>query len=275
MRIDEVRCEVLAAVLARAGAEVILVCRSEGRGAEACDAIRAETGSERVSLMLCDVSSQIAVRDFCRAFRHRYDRLDVLINNAGGYVAQRSHSADGLEMTFAVNHMGYFLMARGLLASLQVAHGARVVNVASMGHRLGRLDFDDIQWSRRRFMAFRAYCDSKLMNIQFTKALARRLRGQGITVNCLHPGAVRSGFAVSEAGWFGGLVRFGSGVLKSPETGAKTPVYLASDPDVAGITGEYFYNRRLRTPSRAARDEAQSERLWTLSESLVQHDPAA
>jgi NAD(P)-dependent dehydrogenase (short-subunit alcohol dehydrogenase family) len=112
------------------------------------------------------------------------------------------------------------------------------------------------------------------MNIQFTKALARRLRGQGITANCLHPGAIRSGFAASQEGWFGGLVRFGSGVLKSPETGAKTPVYLASDPDVAGVTGEYFYNRRLRTPSRAARNEAQSERLWAASESVVLHDPA-
>lgn len=259
--------------LARAGAEVILVCRDARRGQDALDHIRTETGNDATALMLCDLSSQASIRDLCAAFRDRYDRLDVLVNNAGGYFADRRSSVDGLEQTFALNHMGYFLVARGLGPPLRAASGGRVVNVASVAHRFGHLDFSDLQWARRRFMGLRAYSDTKLMNLLFTQALANRFAGFGITVNSLHPGAIRTGFAVQQKGWFGGLVRFGGWTLSSPESGAKTSIYLASDSAVGDITGKYFANCRPRRPSRAARNGAHAERLWTESERLVVIDP--
>ena len=262
-----------ARALARAGAEVILVCRDPGRGDEALNSIREENGNQTTALMQCDLSSQASIRQFCGAFRERYEHLDVLVNNAGGYFAERGTSVDGLELTFALNHMGYFLMARGLGPSLRASTAARVVNVGSLVHRAGHLDFEDLQWQRRRYMGLRTYCDSKLMNVLFTKALSNRLAGVGITANCLHPGAIRSGFAARETGWFGGLVRMGSWVLTSAETGAKTSIYLASEPKVADVTGHYFVNCRPRRPSRAARNVRLSERLWAASEALIEIDP--
>jgi len=196
-----------------------------------------------------------------------------LVNNAGAYFAEHTLTADDLELTFALNHMGYFLAARGLLPCLRRSESARIVNVSSMGHKMGSIDFDDLQYTTRKYKAMGAYCASKLLNILFTKALARRLEPEGITVNTLHPGAIRSGFAVKETDFFGALVRFGSVFLKSPERGAQTSIYLASDPAVAEITGEYFVNRKPRKPSKAARSQEDSERLWEISESLVKHPP--
>ncbi len=259
--------------LARAGAEVILVCRDAVRGAEAVADIQSKAGSDRLALMLCDISSQQDIQRFCREFRSRYDQLDVLVNNAGAYFAERQESVDGIELTFALNHLGYFLMARGLMSNLEASPAGRIVNVASMGHRLGKIDLEDLEWTRRTYRALRAYSDSKLMNIQFTSELARRCADKGVTANCLHPGAIRSGFAVSEVGFFGALVRLGSPFLTSPEKGARASIYLASSPNVAQVSGAYFVGEKVRTPSRAARNREDSEALWAASEPYVRYDP--
>ena len=259
--------------LAQRGAEVVLVCRDKARGGAAIEDIQSSAPDAKLHLMLCDLSDQAQIQWFCRRFRDTFDRLDVLINNAGCYFAERDVTPDGLERTFALNHMGYFLAARGLLPSLERSQSARIVNVSSMGHKLGAVDFDDLQYAQRRYKAMGAYCASKLFNIHFTTALARRLSEQGITVNALHPGAIRSGFAVKEKDFFGALVRFGGIFLTSPERGARTSIYLASDDAVCEVTGQYFINCKPRKPSKAARREADSERLWSVSESLITHDP--
>lgn len=258
--------------LARAGAEVVLVCRDATRGAAAITDIQAETGSERLALMLCDISSQADIRRFCAEFRERYETLDVLLNNAGAYFSDRRESADGLELTFALNHMGYFLVSRGLGPCLEATAGARVVNVSSAGHRLGSLNVDDLQWSRRRFNGLKAYSDTKLMNILFTQSLAERWADIGVTVNSLHPGAIRSGFAVSQTGLFAWGARLLSPLLTSPEKGARASIYLASSPEVAVVTGSYFVGGNLRKPSGAARKSANAEALWRASEAVIAHD---
>jgi retinol dehydrogenase-12 len=265
---------VAARQLAQDGAEVILVCRSAERGQDAMDRIRAVHAEANLTLMQCDLSDQESIQSFSRRFRERYDRLDVLLNNAGAYIADHGLTADQLETTFALNHMGYFLTTRGLMPCLRAAEAARVVNVSSMGHRMGHIDFNDMQYQKRAYKAMPAYCASKLMNIHFTKALATRLVPSAMTTNCLHPGAIRSGFAVKEGDFFGGLVRFGSVFLTSPEKGARTSIFLASDPSVASVSGAYFSGCKVKKPSRAARHEETSERLWSASESLIRFDPA-
>jgi NAD(P)-dependent dehydrogenase (short-subunit alcohol dehydrogenase family) len=256
--------------LAGAGAEIILVCRNPQRGEEALGAIREATGSELVSLMLCDISSREEIRRFGAEFRKRFDRLDVLVNNAGAYFAEHRQSVDGLELTFALNHMGYFQMVAELIGCIKASPAGRIVNVSSQGHRLGGLNWEDLFWERRSYRAMRAYCDSKLMNILFTRELARRLEGSSVTANCLHPGVIRSGFAVHESGSFAFLARLGAPFLSSPEKGARTTIFLASSPDLVGQSGGYFVHCRRRRPSKAARDDEAAARLWQLSEGLLE-----
>jgi NAD(P)-dependent dehydrogenase (short-subunit alcohol dehydrogenase family) len=256
--------------LAAAGAEVILVCRSPERGGEALEAIREQTQSTQLRLMLCDISSREDVRRFGVEFRSQYDCLDVLVNNAGAYFAEKRISVDGLELTFALNHMGYFLMVRELLGCLKASPAGRIVNVSSEGHRMGKLDWEDVHWERRKYAPMRAYCDSKLMNILYTRELSRRLEETSITVNCLHPGVIRSGFAVNEKGSFAFLARLSGPFMSSPEVGARTSVYLAGSPSVADRSGGYFIRCKTRNPSRAARSDADAARLWELSEALIE-----
>ena len=257
--------------LARSGGDVIMVCRDETRGHAALEMIRKHVPGAQIQLMLCDLSEQSSIREFSRHFYSNFGHLDVLVNNAGAYLAEFGVTTDGLERTFALNHMGYFLMTQALLQALRRGTDPRIINVSSEGHRLGRLDFDDLQWTRRRYRPVRAYCDSKLMNILFTRHLARRLQQENITVNALHPGTIRSGFAVSQPGAFGALVRLGHLFLSSPEKGARTSLFLASDPSVAETSGQYFVRCRVARPSGAARNEAHAERLWALSSALVRH----
>jgi len=256
--------------LAKAGAETILVCRSAERGDEALEAIREETGSDRVTLMLCDISSRADLRRFGGEFRRKYDSLDVLVNNAGAYFADLHRTSGDHELTFSLNHMGYFQMVHELRACLEGATAGRVVNVSSEGHRLGGLNWDDLQWSSRRYRAMRAYCDSKLMNILFTRELARRLSGSSVTANCLHPGVIRSGFATGERGAFAFLAGLSRPFLSSPERGARTSIYLASSSEVDGVTGQYFVSCRRRRPAKAARNDDDAVRLWELSEGILE-----
>ncbi|MEE2756214.1 MAG: SDR family oxidoreductase [Myxococcota bacterium] len=262
-----------ACALAEMGAELVLVCRSKPKGLEAIDRIKTVKPDAAISLFRCDLSSQEEIQTLCGQLRNAYEQIDVLVNNAGVYLAEKRETRDGLEQTFAVNHMAYFLMCRGLLSCLKAARSGRIVNVSSFGHRLGSIDLDDVNYERRRYSPMGAYCASKLMNIQFTRHLASRLVDDQVTVNCLHPGMVRSGFAVSQKDAFALLTRMAGAFLVSPQRGARTSIHLATNPDVAQISGQYFRNRKVVKPSGKALDSKQAEQLWQLSESLIRHDP--
>lgn len=258
---------VTALELARMGATVVIVARSRERGEATQAAIRAQTGNEAVDLILADLADLAAVRSAAETFRARYDRLDVLVNNAGIYVDKRTLSADGIELTFAVNHLAPFLMTHLLLESLRNAVPARIVTVSSGAHMAGRGRFDDVR-AERGYNGFAAYAESKLANVLFTYELARRLEDSGITANCLHPGAVRTGFASETGGIFGVLFGLARPFMLSPEQGAETSIYLASSPEVEGISGKYFVKRRPQTSSMVSYDRAVQQKLWELSEQL-------
>ena len=252
--------------LAKRGATVVLVCRNEERGGPVLEEIR-RNGRGSAALLVADLASQRQVRAVAAAFLARFDRLDVLVNNAGvaGW-GTRLVTEDGLERTFAVNHLAPFLLAALLLDRLKASAPARVVTVSSAAHRNPALHFDDLE-GERRYSAFGAYSRSKLANILFTNELARRLEGSGVTANCLHPGVVATGIFRNLPRWM--RMVFVSPLALSPEKGADTMLYLASASEVAGVSGHYFVRRKARRPSRAARDDAAARRLWAASEALT------
>ncbi len=253
--------------LARLGAEVVLVCRDRGRGESAMSEVAAAATGAAPSLELADLGSLEQVRDVAGRLA-KLARIDVLVNNAGLVVGTRQVTVDGFEHTIAVNHLAPFLLTNLLLPTLEASAPSRIVNVASTAHRGARLDLGDLQLERR-YLPMLAYSNSKLANILFTRELSRRLNGTSVTANCLHPGTVNTHFGDTGAAWLRlGLVVAGP-FLKSPETGARTLVYLASSPEVAGQSGGYYVSRRLRSPSRAARDEALARQLWDLSAELT------
>jgi retinol dehydrogenase-12 len=260
---------VAARELAARGATVVLVGRSRERSAAAAAAITSQTGNQNVSFMLADLSSQRAVRELAAQFRAAHERLHVLVNNAGAVFMRRERSADGIEMTWALNHLAYFLLTDLLLDTLKASAPARIISVSSDAHKGGRIDFDDPQ----RPGGFRAYSQSKLANILFTRELARRLEGTGVTANTLHPGVVATNFGVNN-GWIARALRPLLNLASiSAEEGAKTIVYLATSPEVAGVSGEYFYKCRVAPTDQAARDASSAERLWALSEQMTTPRP--
>jgi len=259
---------VTARELARAGARVFIVGRTPRKSAEAAARIRTEAESSSVEPLAADLSSQAEIRELAREVENQTDRLDVLVNNAGGIFLDRSESVDGIEMTFAVNHLAYFLLTNLLLDLLMAGRPSRIVNVASRAHRGVTIDFDDIG-GRDHYGGWRAYQKSKLANLLFTRELARRLEGAGVTVNALHPGYVNTHIFRDE-GWRGRLMRLAAGRFAiTPERGARTALYLAASPEVEGVTGGYFANGARARPSRAALDEAAARLLWRFSEDLV------
>ena len=266
-----------AVALARAGADTVITARHEGRGRRAVADIRRDSGSERVDLVVFDLGDLASVRRGAGQILDRCGRIDVLVNNAGLVLSERTETVDGFEATFGINHLGPFLLTRLLTERLVASAPARVVNVASTAHQGARrgLDFDDLQ-STRHYRGMQAYSRSKLANILFTNELARRLAGTGATANSLHPGTVASGFARDDDAK--GFLAFGVKLIKpfilTPEKGARTSVYLASSPEVADVTGQYFVKCRARTPSPAARDEAAGALLWSVSEELVERADA-
>lgn len=259
---------VTARELARMGATVALVARDRGRGEAARAGVIAETGNRSVDLLLADLSSQADIRRLAGEFLARHARLDVLVNNAGALNAQRTLTADGLETTFAVNHLAYVLLTNLLLDRLRASAPSRIVNVASMMANSGRIDFDDLQ-GQRRYSGMRAYSQSKLANILFTYELARRLEGSGVTANCLHPGAIATGFGRNNVGAVGALFRLLAPILRSPERGAETSIYLASAPELADVSGQYFVDRRPAKSAPASYDQDAARRLWEVSAELV------
>ena len=253
--------------LAEKGATVVLICRSQARGVAVLEEIQ-RNGRGSAALLVADLASQRQVRAVAAAFLARFDRLDVLINNAGvaGW-GTRLVTEDGLERTFAVNHLAPFLLTGLLLDRLKASAPARVVTVSSAAHRNSALDFDDLQ-GERRYSAFGAYSRSKLANVLFTFELARRLEGTGVTANCLHPGVVATGIFRNLPRWM--RMVFVRPLALSPEKDVDTMLYLASAPDLAEASGRYFVRRKVRRPSRAARDDAAARRLWAASEALTE-----
>jgi NAD(P)-dependent dehydrogenase (short-subunit alcohol dehydrogenase family) len=261
--------KIAAIELARMGASVAIVARSKDKGNSVLEEIKRETGRVQVELFLADLSSMADVRKLAQEFAATHTSLDVLVNNAGALYSERKLSADGLEMTFALNHVSYFLLTNLLLPVLKTAPSARVVSVSSAAHFMGKVDFEDLQ-AERGFNGWKAYNASKLENVMFTFALARRLQGTGVTANCLHPGFVKTGFGGGNAGFMSTLLTLGQNLFAiTPEAGAQTMIHLASSPDVAGVTGRYFDKNRAVASSAASLDQVAQERLWALSEKLT------
>ena len=253
--------------LASRGAELVLLCRDRAKGEETAAAARA-AGAAKVDLLIADLSRQSEVRRAAAEFLASGRPLHVLINNAGVVNLQRTLTADGLEATFAVNHLAYFLLTTLLLDRLRASAPARIINVASDAHKLSPLNFDDLQ-NGRSYSVMRVYGQSKLANILFTAELARRLEGSGVTANSLHPGAVSTGLGTNNGAWARGLIALLRPFFRSPDRGAETSVYLATSPAVADVSGVYFANSREKRPSAAAQDMDAARRLWAASEALI------
>ena len=256
-----------AAGLVGLGARVGIVGRDAARSEAAAERLRGSGGE--VEVFVADMSSQREVRRLAQEALAAFPRLDVLVNNVGGYWATRHTTVDGLEHTFAVNHLAPFLLTNLLLDRLRASAPARVVTVSSGAQAMGSIDFDDLQ-GEQDYSGQRAYNQSKLANVMFTYELARRLEGSGVTANALHPGVVRTNFGREDSkGWMRVMLPVIRPFLKSPERGAATSVYLASSPEVAGSTGRYFANRKAKSSSTASQDATTAARLWDVSAMLV------
>src|SRR6266700_2484108 len=255
--------------LAALGARVGITGRDQARTEAAAAGIRTAPGSPAVDAFAADMSSQAGVRRLAAQVLEAYPRLDVLVNNAGGFWAHRHITADGLERTFALNHLAPFLLTNLLLDRLTSSAPARIVTVSSGAHARGRIDFDDLQ-GERNYSGQRAHSQSKLANVMFTYELARRLEGTGVTATVAHPGVVRTSFgAEDQAAYFAVMIGVARLFMKTPAQGAETPVYLASSPEVEGITGRYYANRKPKTSSTASCDTTASARLWQVSADLT------
>lgn len=258
-----------AIALARKGARVVIVARSADKGRAALGEVQAAAPRRDAELLVADLASQHEVRRLAAEFRARHRRLDVLVNNAGVFVPERHTTVDGLEETFAVNHLAPFLLTTELLDLLEAAAPARVVTVSSDVHRGAHLQWDDLQFSSRKYGGFRAYGQSKLANVLFTYELARRLAGAGVTANTLHPGVIASGFGQTYPGAMAFLVKMMRPFFSTAEEGAATSVYLATSPEVEGVTGQYFTKSKAVRSSAVSYDEAAQGKLWALSLELV------
>ena len=256
--------------LARQGARVIMVGRNQAKTEAARADVASRSGSKEVSYLLADFASQASVRALADAVRSRADRLDVLVNNAGGVNKARTVTADGIETTFAVNHLGYFLLTNLLLDLIVKSAPARVVTVASVGHRRGTLDFEDLGFERGGYSIMRAYSRSKLANILFANELARRRAGSGVTSNSLHPGSVDTNIWSGAPLWAKPIIQ----VLLRPffisaEKGGERIVQLAASPELEGVTGKYFEDGKAVDPAPLARDASLATRLWDVSARMV------
>lgn len=255
-----------ARALARDGWKVVITARDPTRGQAVC----AEIGAE---LRIVDLERPAEVRALAAWFRDHHDRLDLLVNNAGAIFSTRAVTADGFERTFALNHLAYHALTVELLDLLKRSAPSRVVLLSSDAHRAGRIHWDDLQSTRWRASGWPAYCQSKLANLLFARELARRLEGSGVTVNAVHPGLVASGFARNNGVWMRLGMRLVSAFSRSVTKGAETVIWAATAPELEGVSGQYFTDRRSVTPARAARDDDAARRLWSVTETLLQAVP--
>ena len=258
-----------ALAFAHMGATVVMVCRDHARGEEARSEITTKSRNNAVDLLLADLSSQQSIRQLVEHFKQRYTHLHVLINNAGAAFPGRRETVDGLEMTFAVNYLAPFLLTNLLLDVLKASAPARIVNVSSASHKSGYIQMDDLQGEKHN-RSMRAYPQSKLAIVLFTYELARRLQGTGVTANCLDPG-----FVATNIGQTGAslpvrlLIKLIGSFGTSPEKGAKTSIYLASSPEVEGVTGKYFVKSLPKRSAAISYDESLQRQLWEQSAKLV------
>jgi NAD(P)-dependent dehydrogenase (short-subunit alcohol dehydrogenase family) len=255
-----------ARALAQAGATVVLACRDVERAEEARSSIARTSRRDDVALMKLDLADMQSIRTFAADFRARYGRLDVLVNNAGVVTRARSKTKDGFEQTFGVNHLGTALLTFELLELMKSSAPSRIVVVSSNLHYRGKMAWDDPELARGKWSGIAAYNQSKLANVLFTKALARRLASSGVTVNAVHPGVVATDLTRQ---YPKALVAVWQLFLLTPAQGATCSVHVASAPELAGVTGEYFEKSRIKRASAAALDEAAQERLWTITEDLL------
>ena len=255
--------------LAAMGARVGITGRDLGRTQQAAAEVASEAGVGSVDAFAADLSSQAEVRRLADGVLHAYPRLDVLVNNAGGFWSHRHVTADGLEHTFALNHLGPFLLTNLLLDRLVASAPARIVTVSSGAQSMGKIDFEDLM-GERKYSGQTAYNQSKLANVMFTYELARRLAGTGVTATVLHPGMTNTSFSAEDPSrMFAPLVKVMRPFMKKPERGAETPVYLASAPEAEGLTGQYFANREPKKSNKSSYDPGATARLWRVSAELV------
>lgn len=258
-----------AEALAEKGATVVLACRNLEKGQIAQDQIRKNTGNEQVDLLHLDLADLENVRDAAETFQKRYDRLDVLVNNAGIFTSDLQRTAQSFEKQFGVNHLGHFLLTQLLLEPLRKASAPRVVNVSSNAHYQGKIDWDSLQGDIRDYSSWSAYAQSKLANVLFTREFARRY--PDVVSNALHPGVIATEFGNKETPWYLSLIwsvmKLG---MRSPAKGAKTSIYLAAAPEAGNFTGEYLNDKQeVRKGSPLSRDMSLAERLWAYSEEVV------
>ena len=254
--------------LAKMGATVVIVGRNATKTAQVVEAIRAASGNKNVDFLLADLTSQQEVRELADEFKSTYPHLHVLLNNVGAAFLHRQLSVDGIEMTFALNHLASFLLTSVLLDTLKASAPARIINMSSGAHTSGKIEFDNLQGERA--YGFGAYPNAKLATILFTMELARRLEGSGVTVNTLHPGFTATGFGKNNGKVMAALVSIvATLVARSPAKGAETSIYLASSPGVEGLTGKYFYNSHVTRAAPQATDMAVARKLWEVSAKLV------
>ncbi|MHA2392141.1 MAG: SDR family oxidoreductase [Promethearchaeota archaeon] len=256
--------------LAKLNATVIMLCREKGTGEIAHKKIISETGNRDVDLLICDLSSQEQIRKFVDEFKQKYHKLHILINNAGIMASKRKISPEGFEMNFAVNFLAPFLLTNLLLDYLKKSVPSRIINVSSAAHRMGKLDFDDLQYKNRKYSLHKVYGASKLALMLFSYELSRRLEGTGVTVNTLHPGVVNTNLGREMSKFSQG---FGKLFFKSPEKGAETSIYLATSPDVEGITGKYYIKKQQKESSNDSYNEGLATRLWDISSKMTQLEP--
>jgi NAD(P)-dependent dehydrogenase (short-subunit alcohol dehydrogenase family) len=268
-----------AAALATMGARVVITARNAEKGRRAIERIRQRSGNDTAEVRPLDLASFASIRSFAETWLADEPRLDVLLNNAGGILSERRTTTEGFEMTFGANHLGHFLLTELLLDHLRASAPARIVNVSSIAHRGGSINFADLNWERRKYRTQQAYSDSKLCNVLFTVELAERLAGSGVTANCCHPGPVRTGFASADDTH--GFYRLGMVLaqpfLIGPKSGAKPLVQLAADPGLADVSGKYFarwpmsalpfFGCKPRRPSHVNAERC--DRLWAESEQMV------
>jgi len=260
--------EATATRLAALGAHVVMVSRTDERGNRARQKIHRAHPEASTDLLIADLATTAAIRSLAGEFNAKYGHLDVLINNAAVMTSTRRKTSEGFELQFFVNHLAYFLLTGQLMAALKRAPAARIVNVSSTAHSRGEIDFNDLQMERH-YRAYDAYANTKLMNILFTYELAHRLAGTRMTSNCLHPGVIRTGLMRGVSPVLHTLWQSLGKFFKQPEEGAETPVYLATSPEVEGVSGKYFRYCREFGTSRASNDRDLQRRLWEESERLT------
>lgn len=260
--------KVTARALAEQGATLLIVCRSRQRGELALEEIKARTKNDDVHLFVADLSRQAEIRQLAADVQDPFPRIDVLVNNAGGINSALTLTQDGIETTFAVNHLSGFLLTNLLLGSLEASPAPRIVNVSSQAHQFGTIAFDDLGLEKR-YSAMRAYAQSKLANVLFTYELVRRVSNKKIMINTLHPGTVSTNFGKNLRGIAGFVFRSFGFFMRTPEKGAETVIWLATAPELNGVSGKYFFDKKEIRSSKSSYDADVAGRLWDVSARLT------